>query len=63
MVHEAVRLAEIARTPAVPSTLGTLSAAYAEVGRFEDAIRTIDEAIAIEQKSPQSGNSSLISAR
>jgi tetratricopeptide (TPR) repeat protein/peroxiredoxin len=46
---EAVRLAEAIRNPEVVFTLGTLSAAYAEAGRFEDALRTLREAIALEE--------------
>ena len=56
---EAVRLAEIARTPSVPSTFGTLSAAYAEAGRFQDAIRAVDEAITLEEP----GSNSLADLR
>jgi tetratricopeptide (TPR) repeat protein/peroxiredoxin len=42
---DAVRLAEISKTPGKAFTLGTLSAAYAEAGRFKEAITTINEAI------------------
>jgi Flp pilus assembly protein TadD len=51
---EAVRLAEIARRPTISSTLGTLAAAYAQAGRFDDAVRAIDEAIALESQKPGS---------
>jgi tetratricopeptide (TPR) repeat protein/peroxiredoxin len=51
---EAVRLAEIALIPTISSTLGTLSAAYAEVGRFDDALRTINEAIASDEQKGES---------
>lgn len=51
---EAVTLAESVRTPDIIFTLGTLSAAYAEAGRFDDARRTIREAIALEETKPAS---------
>ena len=51
---EAVRLAETVRNPEIVFTLGTLSAAYAEAGRFEDAVRTLREAISLEEKKPDS---------
>jgi tetratricopeptide (TPR) repeat protein len=47
---EAVRLAERACTPANrrdPLMLDTLAAAYAEAGRFDDAVRTAEEALAL----------------
>jgi len=50
----AIRLAESVRNPDVVFTLGTLSAAYAEAGRFPDALRTINEAISIEEPKPSS---------
>jgi hypothetical protein len=34
-----------------PSFLGTLAAAYAEAGRFPDAVRTIQEALALSRAS------------
>ena len=50
---EAVQLAELAcatashpATATLPTALGTLASAYAEVGRFDDAVRTAKEAIA-----------------
>jgi tetratricopeptide (TPR) repeat protein len=52
--EEAVRLAESIRNPQIVFTLGTLSAAYAEAGRFPDALCVIDEAIALEQAKPES---------
>lgn len=51
---EAVRLAESIRNPEIVFTLGTLSAAYAETGRFEDALRTVRQAIALEEPKPDS---------
>ena len=51
---EAVRIAESVRNPDIVFTLGTLSAAYAEAGRLEDAIRTVREAISLEEKKPDS---------
>jgi len=51
---EAVRLAESIRNPEIVFTLGTLSAAYAEAGRFDDARRTVREAIALEESKPES---------
>lgn len=53
---EAVRLAESVRNPELVFTLGTLSAAYAEAGRFDDALRTIGEAIALESGRPASAH-------
>ena len=51
---EAVRLATTVRNPEIIFTLGTLSAAYAEAGQFDNALQTIREAIAIEQARPSS---------
>jgi len=53
---EAVRLAETVRNPEIVFTLGTLSAAYAEAGRFDDALRTVREAIALEEARPASSS-------
>lgn len=54
---EAVRLAEracaLVQEREAPF-LGTLAAAYAEAGRFEDAVRTASRAIAVAQKNGQS---------
>ncbi|MFI5215768.1 MAG: tetratricopeptide repeat protein [Candidatus Limnocylindria bacterium] len=55
---EAVRLAERANALAAqpePVTMGTLAAAYAEAGRFEDAVRTADaaEELARERGQPE----------
>ena len=50
---EAVRVAErmCEAVPAPPPVLlDTLSAAYAEAGRFDDALRTVDRAIAAAEK-------------
>jgi tetratricopeptide (TPR) repeat protein len=51
---EAVRLAETVRNPEIVFTLGTLSAAYAEAGRLEDAVRAVREAITLEEQKPNS---------
>jgi Flp pilus assembly protein TadD len=51
---EAVQLAEAACRLSGrrnPSFLGTLAAAYAEAGRFGDAVKTIQEALAVSQAS------------
>ena len=51
---EAVQLAEVACRLSGrrnPSFLGTLAAAYAEAGRFGDAIKTIQEALAVSKAS------------
>ena len=50
---EAVRVAERmcgAQTPPPPVMLGTLSAAYAEAGRFDEAVQAIDRGIAAAEK-------------
>ncbi len=55
---EAVRLAERARdcSPAPEAVLyGTLAAAYAEAGRFPDAVRAGEQAIALARKAGDSG--------
>lgn len=47
---EAVRLAELARDQSQqedPGTLDTLAAAYAEAGRFDDAVRTMQRVIEV----------------
>jgi tetratricopeptide (TPR) repeat protein len=51
---QAVQLAETVRNPDIVFTLGTLSAAYAEAGRLDDALRTIREAIALEESKTDS---------
>ena len=51
---EAVQLAEAACRLSGrrnPSFLGTLAAAYAEAGRFGDAVKTIQEALAVSEAS------------
>jgi Flp pilus assembly protein TadD len=51
---EAVQLAETACRLSErrnPSFLGVLAAAYAEAGRFDDAVKTIQEALAISKAS------------
>jgi Flp pilus assembly protein TadD len=51
---EAVQLAEAACRLSGrrnPSFLGTLAAAYAEAGRFDDAVKTIQEALAVAKAS------------
>jgi protein O-mannosyl-transferase len=52
--HEAVQLAEAACRLSGrhnPSFLGTLAAAYAEAGRFADAVKTMEEALALAKAS------------
>jgi tetratricopeptide (TPR) repeat protein len=52
--QEAVQLAEAACRLSgrhIPSYLGTLAAAYAEAGRFADAVRTMQEALALAKAS------------
>jgi protein O-mannosyl-transferase len=52
--HEAVQLAEAACRLSgrrIPSYLGTLAAAYAEAGRFADAVMTMQEALALAKAS------------
>ena len=52
--HEAVQLAEAACRLSGrrnPSFLGTLAAAYAETGRFADAVKTMQEALALAKAS------------
>ncbi len=52
--HEAVQLAEAACRLSGrrnPSFLGTLAAAYAEAGRFADAVKTMQEALALAKAS------------
>jgi tetratricopeptide (TPR) repeat protein len=52
--HEAVQLAEAACRLSGrrnPSYLGTLAAAYAEAGRFADAVKTMQEALALAKAS------------
>jgi len=56
--REAVQLAEAACRLSErrnPSFLGTLAAAYAETGRFPDAVRTIQEALALSRASGAEG--------
>ena len=56
--REAVQLAEAACRLSErrnPSFLGTLAAAYAEAGRFPDAVRTIQEALALSRASGAEG--------
>ncbi|MGB7157644.1 MAG: tetratricopeptide repeat protein [Tepidisphaeraceae bacterium] len=51
---EAVLLAEALRSGETrPDTLDTLAAAYAEAGRFDDAVRTAREALALAEKAGQ----------
>jgi protein O-mannosyl-transferase len=57
--HEAVRYAERAcelTQRSVPVLLGTLAAAYAEAGRFDDAVRTAEEARDLAQ---EAGNTQI----
>jgi tetratricopeptide (TPR) repeat protein len=52
--HEAVQLAEAACRLSgrhIPSYLGTLAAAYAEAGQFVDAVKTMQEALALAKAS------------
>ncbi|MDQ2823831.1 MAG: tetratricopeptide repeat protein [Verrucomicrobiota bacterium] len=52
--HEAVRLAEhacIITSRRMPGLLGTLAAAYAEAGRFSDAITVAEEALSLARSS------------
>ena len=59
---QAIRLAEQARTlvpPGNPEVLHALAAAYAEVGRFPEAVRTAEQAI---RSARASGNSGMAAA-
>jgi tetratricopeptide (TPR) repeat protein len=63
---EAVRLAELAVRQAPgddPNLLDTLAAAYAEAGRFEDAVRTADRARELAATGGQSGLASTLEER
>ena len=46
-----------------PIVLGTLAAAYAETGRFADAVKTAEEAFQIASKSPNSGLAHALQAQ
>jgi tetratricopeptide (TPR) repeat protein len=53
--EQAVRLLEAVRQEeeTLPELLDTLAAAYAAAGRFEDAVRTADQALALAQRKPR----------
>jgi Tfp pilus assembly protein PilF len=62
---EAVRLAERAVSLTSghrPGTLATLAAAYAEAGRFPDAVRTLDRAVEAARRARQDSVAALLAA-